>query len=219
MVTGTNLPGTTNFIGRNARLENEGYRADGSYIYGRLLRNAETADEYEFGGTIRRINKGKGRFATATEINPSAIQQIADFLENCRELDIHVVGFIPPYAGKVYDRLKQDSENYPHVFELYESLKPIFDAEDRLLMDFSDIRSLGSNDFETTDGFHGSEVSYLKLLRELSNRDKILASSVNVSALNDGIAHTFSARQIIEERPEAQPRSPQSSTSRIQSIE
>ena len=30
IVTGTTIPGTTNFIGRNARLENEGYRADGS---------------------------------------------------------------------------------------------------------------------------------------------------------------------------------------------
>jgi len=208
IVTGTTLLGTTNFIGRNARLENEGYRADGSYCYGRVIRQSNQQDAYDFKNTIRRINKGKGRFAPATEINASAIQQIADFLKNCKELDIHVVGFLPPYGSKVYERLQEDALIYPHVFDLHSQLKPAFEAEGMLLMDYSDIHLIGANDFETTDGFHGSEVSYLRLLKLLVAEDKILRRHANTARIDQLITHAYSARQILEELTEAAPRRP-----------
>jgi len=215
LVTGTNLPGTTNYIGKNARLENEGYRADGSYCYGRVLRQGDQQDTYDFKQTIRRIDKGKGRFAPTTEINPNAIQKIANFLETCRELNIHVVGFLPPYGSKVYDRFKEDAQNYPHVFDLHSQLKPVFEANGMRVEDYTDIRSLSANDFETTDGFHGSEVCYLKLLKLLSVNDKILMSQVDNDSLDYHITHAFSARQMVEELPEADPRVPNKEISRF----
>ena len=208
IVTGTTLLGTTNFIGRNARLENEGYRADGSYCYGRVIRQSNQQDAYDFKQMIRRIDKGKGRFAPATEINPNAIQQIADFLKSCKEMEIHVVGFLPPYGSAVYDRFKEDALIYPHVFDLHGQLKPIFEANGMLVEDYTDIRSLSANDFETIDGLHGSEVCYLKLLKLLSANDPILASQVDRDSLDDYIAHAFSARQVVEELPEATLRAP-----------
>lgn len=39
--TGDALPGSDHYIGRNARLYQEGYRGDGSYCYGRVLRQIE----------------------------------------------------------------------------------------------------------------------------------------------------------------------------------
>jgi hypothetical protein len=173
-----------------------------------VIRQSNQQDAYDFKNTIRRINKGKGRFAPATEINASAIQQIADFLKNCKELDIHVVGFLPPYGSKVYERFHEDALIYPHVFNLHGQLKPIFEANGMLVEDYTDIRSLGANDFETTDGLHGSEVCYLKLLKLLSANDPILASQVDRDSLDDYIAHAFSARQVVEELPEATLRAP-----------
>jgi hypothetical protein len=208
IVTGTTLQGTTNFIGRNARLENEGYRADGSYCYGRVIRQSNQQDAYDFKQMIRRIDKGKGRFAPATEINPNAIQQIDNFLKSCKEMEIHVVGFLPPYGSAVYDRFKEDALIYPHVFDLHGQLKPIFEANGMLVEDYTDIRSLSANDFETIDGLHGSEVCYLKLLKLLSANDPILASQVDRDSLDDYIAHAFSARQVVEELPEATLRAP-----------
>ena len=208
IVTGTTIPGTTNFIGRNARLENEGYRADGSYCYGRVIRQSNQQDAYDFQQTIGRIDKGKGRFAPATEINSGAIQQIDNFLKSCREMEIHVVGFLPPYGSAVYDHFKEDALIYPHVFDLHGQLKPIFEANKMLVEDYTDIRSLSANDFETTDGFHGSEVCYLKLLKLMAANDTILMSYLDNNSLDYHIAHAFSARQVVKELPEADPRVP-----------
>jgi hypothetical protein len=87
-------------------------------------------------------------------------------------------------------------------------LKPAFEAEGMLLMDYSDIRLIGANDFETTDGFHGSEVSYLRLLKLLVAEDKILRRHANTARIDQLITHAYSARQILEELTEAVPRRP-----------
>ncbi|HAV13915.1 MAG TPA: hypothetical protein DCX06_10560 [Opitutae bacterium] len=210
--TGSPSPTTEGFIGKNARLHHDGYRADGSYCYGRRMRELSAPSIYEFTNTISRINKGirkgRGRFAPAQEINKNAIQEFADFLEECKEMNIHVVAFLPPYASKVYDRFKEDSDKYPHIFDLYDYLKPICQAQGMSFFDYSDIRSLGANDFETIDGFHGSEVCYLKLLKQLAINDKILSPYVKESSLDSFMANTFSARQIVKEIAEADPRIP-----------
>jgi len=165
-------------------------------------------DGYEFGKTISRIEKGKGRFAPAEIINPEALSVLGDFLVTCKNVNIHVVAFLPPYAGKVYDRLKQDVHKYPYVFDLHRQLKPLFASHGLVCEDYSNIRSLGSNDFETKDGFHGSEVCYLKLLKKLSKEDKVLASYLDQSYIEQSIVGAFSARQIVEEVPESAPKQP-----------
>jgi len=81
--------------------------------------------------------------------------------------------------------------------------------------DYTDIRSLSANDFETTDGLHGSEVCYLKLLKLLSANDKTLMSQVNNDSLDYHITHAFSARQMVEELPDADPRVPNKEISRF----
>jgi hypothetical protein len=67
---------------------------------------------------------------------------------------------------------------------------------------------LSANDFETTDGFHGSEVCYLKLLKLMAANDTILMSYLDNNSLDYHIAHAFSARQVVKELPEADPRVP-----------
>ncbi|HCC20919.1 MAG TPA: hypothetical protein DEP88_06695 [Verrucomicrobiales bacterium] len=206
--TGDPTEGGQTFIGRNARLYHAGYRADGSYCCGRIMRQVGEAGDYGFETTIHRIDKGKGRFAPASQIHQDAISEVAKFLKQCRELDIHVVAFLPPYASKVYERFNEDASAYPYVFDLHRQLEPVFEAEGIVCMDYSDIGSLGANDFETTDGFHGSEVCYLKLLKNLAAKDTVLASFVNLEFLDHYIKNSYSARQIMMELPEADPREP-----------
>ena len=92
---GATLTEASSYIGRNARLYSEGYRPDGSYIYGRRLRAIE-GDDYSFSSTIKRINKRKGRFAAVDKIHPGAVRELAEFIELCHTNGIHVVAFFPP---------------------------------------------------------------------------------------------------------------------------
>ena len=203
--SGEALPGTESFFGRNARIANEGYRPDGSYLYGRTLRRK---DDYLFASTLSRIDKGKGRFKTAEKINTGSLEELGRFLGLCADEGIHVVAFLPPYASPVHDRLLKDKGNYPHVFSLHSELSPLFEKLGFKLFDFSDLRSVGSNDFETYDGFHASEVAYLKLLAIMAAGDETLRGELNAPLVGSLLSSPHSARQLVEEVEEAFPQSP-----------
>ena len=119
-----------------------------------------------------------------------------------------MVAFLPPYASPVHDRLLKDKGNYPHVFSLHSELSPLFEKLGFKLFDFSDLRSVGSNDFETYDGFHASEVAYLKLLAIMAAGDETLRGELNAPLVGSLLSSPHSARQLVEEVEEAFPQSP-----------
>jgi hypothetical protein len=201
-------PDASSYIGRNARLYSEGYRRDGSYIYGERLSGDRGGGEYTFEKTIKRIDKRKGRFANAEKIHPGAIKEIEEFLEVCQNNQIHVVAFLPPYANGVYRRFAKERSEYPHVFETHAVLEPVFLKRGFLLFDFSDIASLGSNEFETIDGYHASETAYLKIIYKMVEIDSRLKAVVDVSVMESLLSEPYSARQLTQELEENSPRRP-----------
>tara|TARA_B110000908_G_scaffold137833_1_gene163649 strand:- start:31 stop:1182 length:1152 start_codon:yes stop_codon:yes gene_type:complete len=204
---GVTLTEASSYIGRNARLYSEGYRPDGSYIYGRRLRAIE-GDEYSFSSSIKRINKRKGRFAAADKIHPGAVRELAAFIELCHTNEIHVVAFIPPYANRVFQRLEEERSQFPHVFDLRAKLHPIFNRHGFKLFDFSDLKSVGSNDYETYDGFHASETAYLKLIRIMADQDSVLSGVLSKPDIKNMLGALHSARQVIKEIEEPHPKLP-----------
>lgn len=196
----------SSFIGRNAWLYSEGYRRDGSYCYGRRLRAEK--DDYSFHSTIRRIEKRKGRFAPVEAINLGAVEELERFLEICTANKIHVVAFLPPYASKVYQRLEEERDLFPHVFELHTLLQPFFDEHGFKVFDFSNLESVGSNDFETYDGFHASETAYLRIIRIMAEQDSVLSSMLDLSTVKKLFSNLHSARQFLEEIEEKNPQRP-----------
>ncbi|MDE0836364.1 MAG: hypothetical protein OSA84_08450 [Akkermansiaceae bacterium] len=205
LVTGEVMPGAESFFGRNARIDFEGYRPDGTYLYGRTFR---VQDDYLFTSTMTRIEKGKGRFDSAEKINHGAVHELRRFVELCAAEGIHVVAFLPPYAARVYDRLLEQRESYPHVFTLHNELLPIFEKRGFKLFDFSDLRSVGSSDFETYDGFHASETAYLRITEIMAESDDKLGGEVNYYTIRDLLAAPYSARQLVEEIEEPFPMPP-----------
>ena len=206
--SGEVMPEATSYIGKNARLYSEGYRGDGSYLYGRLLHGKKVSDDYAFKKTISRIEKRKGRFAAAERIHPGAVNDLERFLDLCKSDQIHVVAFLPPYANKVYRRFAEERAQFPHVFELHAALEPVFLERVFRLFDFSDLASVGSNDFETYDGFHASETAYLKMLRLMAKDDAELGGRLNMGAVDGMLSSLFSARQVVQEIEEVNPERP-----------
>lgn len=204
---GVTLTEASSFMGRNARLHHEGYRQDGSYIYGRKLRDSEK-DDYSFSSTMKRINKRKGRFAPADKIHPGAVRELTEFVELCHENEIHVVAFLPPYANKVFKRLEEERSKFPHVFDLHAELQPILNRHGFKLFDFSDLKLVGSNDYETHDGFHASETAYLKLIGIMAGQDSVLSGVLSKPDMENMLGDQHSARQVIKEIEETYPKLP-----------
>lgn len=191
-------------IGLTALTHNEGFRADGSYLYGRHILSKDDKYGYSFNDTKKRIKKQRSRFKHS-HINPKALIEFENILTFCAESNIHLITFLPPYSNEIYNELNQQAEQYPYIFKLQETLSPLCKKYGSSIYDFSDLADLGANDFETIDGFHGSETAYLKMIKILSTNEPKLAEKINIQKINHLIHNPYSARQLIYELKEAQP--------------
>ncbi|MDB4412416.1 hypothetical protein N9170_02975 [Akkermansiaceae bacterium] len=179
-------------IGGTSKWFKEGFRKDGSYQYGKIL--SEKAD-YKFGMSLDRIVQNKGRFVSSDRINSAAVEELEAFLEDCKLRDIHVVGFLPPYAPTVFSEFKKVPKLYSHILELQSVIEPVFAARGLSVFDFGEIESYGSNDFETIDGFHASEVCYLRMMKLMGAGDEMLAAYLDQKELNLLFENSHSSRQ------------------------
>jgi len=91
--------------GYNAKNNGNGFRSDGSYCYGKYFSNPENGDDWGFKDTFKRIKEGNRRFEYSEKISPKAIKELKEFLDFCEQNKIYVIGFLPPYAKVVYDKM------------------------------------------------------------------------------------------------------------------
>ena len=92
-------------------------------------------------------------------------------------------------------------EDYAYIGRLYAALEPIFDAYSFDLLDFSDIVSVGSGDVEMIDGFHGSEVAYLRLTLKMAARSAALDRNVDSGSLEQILVSVHSGLEVSPDRP------------------
>ena len=167
-------------IGLNALLHSTGFRNDGSAYYGELIQKLMEKDtsisDYNFRNTFRRINNGNERFQFGNQVSEKALTVLNQLLVFCKSNKIQVIGFIPPFADAVYTKMK-NSGNYEYMEKLYPALKPIFNRHDFEIYGYDDVSSVGSSDLQTTDGFHGGENTYVRImidmLRNKSSLNKV----------------------------------------------
>jgi len=173
-------------IGLNATFNNIGFRNDGSMYYGgqivKLMNHDRTARDYEYSNTFDRIKRGNQRFEYGKSVNEKAVLELNELLKYCKEQKIEVIGFLPPFADKVYSKMNE-SDNYNYMKEIYSKVKPVFDNFKFEIYDFPKVSLCNSNDNETIDGFHGGELTYQKILIIMLDSGSILNQVTNVKRL------------------------------------
>jgi len=172
-------------------------RPDGSYFIGKT--SPALTEDIGFKDTFKRISDGNRRFEYSRNINNPAIKELDVFLQNCKRKNIHVIAFLPPFAHAVWNEIKSRSTDYSYIFNLKDRLEPILNSYSFDFFDFSDIASLGSTDDETLDGFHGSEIAYLRMFIKISEKCDILKYYVDLSSLNELLLNAHSSREIKHE--------------------
>lgn len=163
-------------IGLDAFYNDDGFRNDGSYNYGNITKNPKNPnlEDYKFKHTLAKIESQSGSFKFEHDINPNAISELDNFLIECEKRNIHVVGFIPPYAQEVYDKLTTMKDRYGYLSKIYPALESLFNKHGLVVMDFSDMKSFGAKKEEAIDGMHASEKAYMRILLKLIEKDDIL---------------------------------------------
>jgi hypothetical protein len=161
--------------GLTAIMNSAGFRTeDGSYYYGKVITDFKNGTKVSFEEAETRIKRGTMRLKWGAEVNENAVNILKSFVDYCAKKNIELVMFMPPYPTSVYKRMV-DSGKYGYVIKLDSSLS----SHNLRVHNFSSLESIGSEDNEAVDGLHGSEVAYLRLIRELCKQEPLLEKYVD----------------------------------------
>lgn len=187
-------------FGVMAQQTSDGFGPDGSWYYTAEICGLKTPYDYQFRDTLKMVERGVKAFYHAGENQNGPDENFVDvFADICCRLKsrgVEVYVFIPPLSERVVAAMRERPKAYAHLFALREALlKRGVDA-----LDFSDPRSLASNDCEFVDGFHGGEVTYARALRQLAERWPSLLEYVNMERLDAAIRDWSGHAMIPDER-------------------
>lgn len=166
--------------GMAATSKGAGYYADGSYSYGAAKPGTQTEAEKGFADVMQRIAQQTSRFETGDTVSVENLELTRALLDFCKENNIAVTAFIPPYAPLVWQKM-QETGNYTYVDKLLPTLKPLFDAYGYEVFDYTYLPE--TTDEQYIDGFHGSDRVYAAICARLADDSALLADVLDKQAL------------------------------------
>lgn len=177
--------------GFNGRVKDNGFQWDGSYYYGNFYRAPEVQEDYLFADTFKRIDGGYGRFDWGEHIDNETLEYLENFLRYCRSNDIEVIGFVPPFAPSVYNRMVE-SGKYGYLFEIDPVCEKLFGEYGYEYYSYMGGAALGADDSYFIDGFHGGEVMYAYIIKDMLGHNSNIRQYINEDKLNDLLAGCYS---------------------------
>lgn len=170
-------------MGLNAIMNSRGFRNDGSYEYGNLIKEFNSDNNSKLKGYFILIKNEGSRFEYSNQISDKSLYELDRFLRRCKERNICVIGFLPPYAHEIYLEIERMKIEYEYFFEIESSLDHIFKKYDYNIYNFSDLSSTGADVCEVIDGTHASDKAYLRLFIILAENEEALKNETNISKL------------------------------------
>ena len=158
---------SSDHIGLNAICNENGFAADGSRYQGDMIVAPELQEDYNFKNVLGRISNGNQRFQYGDRPDSTLLSAVDDFLSLCVARHIRVAAFLPPFAPFVYQQMQET---------VYDMLLPVFGKyENCSLYDFTDVTDMKVHNYDFDDGFHGSEIIYNGMIRQMVHQDSTLA--------------------------------------------
>lgn len=189
-------------FGIMAQRGNDGFGSDGSWYYTSQVTGTEKPFDFQFSDTLKEVSHGIKAFAPAPALSQEHLDVFAEIYCSLRAKGIQVFVFIPPLSSKVLTEMYKKEDQYPQLFTLREALQ----QRGIDVVDFSNAQGFGSTDCEFVDGFHGGQVTYARMLRELTDRFQPLVGYVDVQKLDSDImaykGHAFVPDPRVTDLPE-----------------
>ena len=141
----------------------DGYR---TFYIEEIQTNSNYFDE-KFKDTLDRINKKIKRFEDGDKLDKRALSDLNSIVKICKDKNIELILFFPPFAQRVYDELEKQKAEYKYI----DNLKKYLNENGIKYFDLSNPSSLKSNNCEFIDGFHGGDVVYSRIAKKLLPND------------------------------------------------
>lgn len=149
-------------LGIHAILTGDGFARDGSYYYISAARGKGT--DLKFSNTLSRISAGKERFSKADFADHSLVNRACAAISKIKRSEAKLILIAPPFADRVWKGMAQGG--YGYIDDAHRKLRSCMGEG---FYDFSAAAAIpGSNDCEFTDGFHGGDVTYARMIKEVA---------------------------------------------------
>lgn len=169
-------------LGFDAISTSDGYRSDGSRFYSKTNFGLEKSIDEKFSDTLNRIINGNQRFEYGNNLSKTRLVIFNKILKLIRDNNTKVILFIPPLANTISKAMKGYSYNYIDKFRTYISN---FTKVEHY--DYHILSTITENDCECLDGVHGGEVVYSRILKDMYNKNSLIAKYINISSINKNI--------------------------------
>jgi len=176
-------------LGFDAIKYSTGFRSDGSYFYAKTLFGVVPSSDERFSDTFDRIEKGGYRFEFSDQLDTTRVAILEKILKLIETHKTKVLILLPPVANGVYQKL--DNSHYSYIKALQKYL-PTLDKE---IYDHHYLSTLTENDCECIDGFHGGDIIYKRILRDIYTHHSTLREYLNIDEIDKSIA-TFSGHTL-----------------------
>lgn len=181
-------------IGITGKTKNTGFQYDGTYYYGDVYVNPTVQTDYQFKNTFERIENGNMRFEYGEEIDQDTIEQLHVLLDYCTDNGIYVVAFIPPFAPSIYDKMVETGK-YMYIEEIESACQFMVNDYGFELYNYLDGEMLDTDE-AFIDGFHGSNVVYAKIIKDMCDKKSKLVDYVDYAKVQELINDKSSALEL-----------------------
>jgi hypothetical protein len=154
---------------------NDGFRHYTSSVTGTTLHK-----DAQFADTFSRIEKGTSRFEYGSTANQEHMKNFKNLITRLEKQGAEVVVFIPPLASQVNDKMDSLGDSYDYI----KDLRKKFASNNIDFFDYTHANLIGSNDCEFLDGFHGGEVTYMRILRDIALKNPKIAKVLDTQTIN-----------------------------------
>jgi hypothetical protein len=160
-------------IGIAALVEGDGFRSDGSYRYGHIIKEMNRSERVsrEIAVTSNALDTSRYASFKTTGKELDNIRVLEEILALAKEKNIYVVGVLPPYPTPLYETMKANDGYQETITKLPASINGVFKQNGFTLFDFSRVVSYGGNDTEFVDSIHTSDKATLRMLLHMAETD------------------------------------------------
>lgn len=154
-------------LGLQAAKTGNGFRTDGSYQYGLILRGMPNSGAVTRAAGVERVRQGAVPFIPAAHLGEKARAELKRFAEDANRKGIRLIAITTPLAPEVVDALDES----PDQGAWREFNSPEFGHWVAALgikhFNFARIESFAGRKIEFIDAFHASETAYDRMMLQM----------------------------------------------------
>lgn len=179
-------------IGLMAATDGSGYRDDGSYQYGKYVKNPLTSKISKG----NRIFENNWVFEKAEDIDYVELAKLKNFISEIKAQGSQLIVFLPPLPEEIYNTVLEYDGHRDFLLKFEAAVRDLCKDEDVDFYDFSNGAWLDAPNEEFLDGFHGSERTYGKIMLKMAD-NPILAPYVNKEYIEKRLEESDHPFQIV----------------------